>query len=283
MSMGAIDAWATHLSPENAKKWPAEFRHIFRKYGVGERFEKGMSLEEMLAEMDEAGVDICIASSFVYKGEVIVTHEEVLECARKYPKRFFPCCTVDPRDTMAAVRQLESYVKEGFIALRLEPYQYGDGMRALPPNDKLYYPLYAKCCELGIPVCIQVGHTGPLLPSECGRPIYLDEVALTFPELTILGCHLGQPWHEEMMILAWKHENVYVETSARAPKYWPKEFVRFCKTFGQDKVIFATDYPLLGFKRCIEELKGLNLGEKQEQKILRENAVRAFRLEGRLS
>lgn len=278
--MGAIDAWATYLSPQNAKKWPAEFKHIFKKYGMGDRFDKGMSLEEMVKEMDESDVDVCIASAFVYKREVIVSHKEVLKSVEKYPKRFVPCCTVDPRDGMKAVRELQSLVKDGFIALRLEPYQYGDGMRALPPNDKLYYPLYTKCCELNIPVCIQVGHTGPLLPSECGRPIYLDEVALTFPELTILGCHLGQPWQEEMMILAWKHENVYVETSARAPKYWPKEFVHFAKSYGQDKVIFATDYPLLGFKRCIDEVKELNLGEVAEKKVLRENAIRAFRLEG---
>jgi len=107
--------------------------------------------------------------------------------------------------------------------------------------------------ELGAAVAIQVGHTGPLMPSECGWPIYLDEVALAFPELVILGCHLGQPWHEEMMILAWKHPNVYVETSARPAKFWPPEFMEFVKGWGQDKVIWATDYPLVSFKRARED------------------------------
>lgn len=164
------------------------------------------------------------------------------------------------------------------VAIRLEPYMYGDGMTGLSPNDKHYWPVYIKCSELGVPVCIQIGHTGPLLPSECGRPIYLDEVALAFPDLTIIGCHLGQPWHDEMMTLAWKHPNVYVETSARGPKHWPASFVEFASGWGRDKVIWATDYPLLGFDRTLTELEALGLSEEVFRKVVRDNAVRAFKL-----
>jgi uncharacterized protein len=87
------------------------------------------------------------------------------------------------------------------------------------PNDKFYFPLYVTCIELDIPFCTQVGHTGPLMPSEPGRPIpYLDEVALTFPELRIVAGHIGYPWTDEMIGLAWKHENVFIDTSAHAPR-----------------------------------------------------------------
>jgi predicted TIM-barrel fold metal-dependent hydrolase len=115
--------------------------------------------------------------------------------------------------------------------------------------------------------------------ATAGRPIYLDEVALAFPELVIIGCHLGQPWHEEMMILAWKHPNVYVETSARTPKHWPESFVKFASSYGQDKVLWATDYPLLTFDRTLRELRELGLKEDAYRKIVRDNAIRAFRLE----
>ncbi len=126
----------------------------------------------------------------------------------------------------------------------------------------------------------QVGHTGPLLPSEAGRPIYLDEVALSFPDLRIAGAHLGQPWHEEMMILAWKHPNVYVETSARPPKHWPDSFKKFVSGWGQDKVLWATDYPILPFKDCLDEVDDLGLDLKVKRKLLRENALRFFKLDG---
>jgi len=274
----AIDAWASFIPKERAKNWPPEFIHIFRKYKAGEKIEKGMTIEEMLADMDKAGVEIAVLSAFHYGNVQIITNEEVSHYVQKYPQRFIGAGTVDPRKKpMEVVREIEYLVKDlGLRALRLEPYAYGNGMVGAPPNEKMYWPIYAKCCELKIPVCIQVGHTGPLMPSECGRPIYLDEVALAFPELVILGCHLGQPWHEEMMILAWKHPNVYVETSARTPKYWPKSFVDYVKSWGQDKVIWATDYPLLSFERTLKEIDELGIEEKVKKKIIRDNAKKAF-------
>jgi predicted TIM-barrel fold metal-dependent hydrolase len=221
-------------------------------------------------------------SAFGYGDYHIIRNEEVAEICAKHPDRFTGVGTVDPRGKpMDVVREIERLSKElGLRGVRLEPYAYGNGMVGAAPNEKMYWPVYAKCVELSLPVAIQVGHTGPLLPSEAGRPIYLDEVALAFPELVIIGCHIGQPWHEEMMILAWKHPNVYVETSARAPKHWPEEFVKFATTYGQDKVLWATDYPLLTFDRTLTELRELGVSDAVYQKIVRDNTIRAFGLEG---
>jgi len=276
----AIDAWATLITPERSTLWPDSFWHIFRRYKVYEVFRNGKTLEQMLEEMEEAGVEKVILSAFVFEGRELCSNTEAGKLALRYPDKFAMACTVDPRDGMKAYYEVERCVKEyDCRALRLEPYAYGNGKVGLPPNDKLYFPLYAKCCELDIAVVLQVGHTGPLLPSECGRPIYLDEVALTFPELRIAGAHLGQPWHEEMMILAWKFPNVYVETSARAPKFWPSSFKEYVNSWGQDKVLWGTDYPLLPFKRCVEEVEELGLHPVAKKKLLRENAIRFFKLD----
>ncbi|MCC7078909.1 MAG: amidohydrolase [Acidimicrobiia bacterium] len=277
----AIDAWASWISPEGATKWPDEYLHIFRKYRSPQVIFDGMSVEEMLADMDTAGVDRCVLSAFYHKDMPVVSNEEVAAAAAAHPDRFVPSGTVNVlRKPLDVTREIEHMVNGlGIRAVRLEPYMYGDGMTGLPPNDKHYWPVYIKCAELGVPVCIQVGHTGPLLPSEAGRPIYLDEVALSFPDLVIVGCHLGQPWHDEMTTLAWKHPNVYVETSARTPKHWPASFVEFVKGWGQDKVMWATDYPLLSFERTLDELDALGLDEKIWRKVVRDNAMRAFSLE----
>ena len=279
--IGAIDAWASPMLPGRAQRMPEEYRHIFRLYGSLDLFDSEIGPEDMLVQMDEAGVAHAMLSAFGYHGLELATNEDVSEIAAKYPDRFTGVGTVDPRGKpMDVLREIEHMAKVlGLRALRLEPYAYGDGTVGAPPNQKMYWPVYAKCVELGLPVCIQVGHTGPLLPSEAGRPIYLDEIALAFPELVIIGCHLGQPWHEEMMILAWKHPNVYVETSARTPKHWPKSFRQFAGGYGQDKVLWATDYPLLTFERTLSELRELGLSETAYGKIVRENAIRAFGLE----
>lgn len=278
---GAIDAWATLVQPGTIDRWPPEFISIFRRYGTLPLFERGMTSDEILENMDAAGVDRLMLSAFGYGDYHIIRNEEVAEVCAKHPDRFTGVGTVDPRGKpMDVVREVERLSKGlGLRGVRLEPYAYGDGMVGAPPNAKMYWPIYAKCVELGLPVAIQVGHTGPLLPSEAGRPIYLDEVALAFPELVIIDCHIGQPWHEEMMILAWKHPNVYVETSARTPKHWPPEFVKFASTYGQDKVLWATDYPLLTFDRTLEELRALGLSDTAYRKVVRDNAIRAFGLE----
>ena len=95
--------------------------------------------------------------------------------------------------------------------LRIEPFLWSK-----PPTDPCYYPLYAKCVELDVAFQTQVGHTGPLFPSETGRPIYIDQVALDFPELRIICGHIGWPWTEEMIAVAWKHsERLHRHVGAR--------------------------------------------------------------------
>jgi len=183
---------------------------------------------------------------------------------------------VDLRDVGATLNvnsATEEELRRLFVALRIEPFMWRK-----PPTDRAYYPLYAKAAELGVALQTQVGHTGPLYPSETGRPLYIDEVALDFPDLHIVCGHIGWPWTEEMIAVAWKHRNVWIDTSAHVPKHYPPEFVHFMKTFGKDKVCFATDYPLLQWERVLAEVDGLDLGADVKQRFLRDNAVRAFNL-----
>ena len=128
---------------------------------------------------------------------------------------------------MAAVRELRRRVRDdGFVGLRVVPWLW-----RLPPTDRRYYPLFAECVELGVPFCTQVGHTGPMRRSETGRPIpYIDEVALDFPELVIVCGHVGYPWTEEMVAVARKHPNVYIDTSAYTTKRLPDELIAFMRT-----------------------------------------------------
>ena len=278
--VGAIDAWMTIPPPGSADRWPSSFWSIFRKYGVEDRFKRGFTVDEVLTEMDDAGVDIGVVSSFKFLDSWVVSNDENAVYMREAPDRFIGAFTVDIRDPVPAMREFRRCVEElGYTAFRLEPFQYGEGRTpAPPPTDRMYWPFYVACCEYDIPLCIQVGHTGPLLPSECGRPIYLDEVALTFPDLTILGTHNGDPWHDEMAILAWKHPNVYMEASARPARHWPDTIKKFAGGYGKDKMIWATDYPLLPFKRTVQDVYDCGFSDEATAKILRHNAAKVFKI-----
>jgi predicted TIM-barrel fold metal-dependent hydrolase len=206
---------------------------------------------------------------------VLVANDEVAAFVKAYPDRFVGVASVDLMRPMEAVRELRRAVRQlGLRGLRVLPWLWG-----LPPNDRHYYPLYAECIELGVPCCLQVGHTGPLRASEPGRPIpYLDEVALDFPELVLVAGHLGYPWTTEMIGLATKYRNVFIDTSSWKPSRFPPEFVSYLRGYGRRKVLFASNYPTLDPSACLAEVDALNLDEESRRLYLGENAARVFRL-----
>lgn len=150
----------------------------------------------------------------------------------------------------------------------------------VPPTDRRFYPLFAACVDLGIPFCTQVGHTGPLRPSETGRPIpYIDEIAIDFPELVIVCGHIGYPWTTEMIAVADKHPNVYIDTSAYSANRYPTELVDYMKGRGKTKVLFGTNYPMIMPGRALADLADLGLDDETTDLFLRRNARRIFDLE----
>jgi predicted TIM-barrel fold metal-dependent hydrolase len=269
-----IDAWAQPVVGRSRQLMPEVVR-LFEKSGTAHLLDTKLSPADIVAMMDAAGVGRLMLCAWCRPGQWLITNGEVAAHVEAFPDRFTGVATVDLANPVAAVKELDRAVRQlGFKALRIVPWLW-----KLPPNDRLYYPLYVKCIELGIPFCTQVGHTGPLMPSETGRPIpYLDEVALTFPDLRIVGGHIGHPWTDEMIGLAWKHDNVFIDTSAYMPRYYPPQLVQFLRTFGRDKVLFGTNFPQLDLAKAVEQVRKLELPDKVERKFLAENARRVFAL-----
>ena len=259
-----VDVWTQHIAATPPGVNPVG-ENVFRNYGMLDVFHHGTDFARMIEAMDKHGVRTALMAG---------ANEAVAQAAEKYPGRILGEYHASPVDIMKAVRELDHYVRNaGFVALRIEPFMWKK-----PPTDRAYYPLYAKAAELGVTFQTQVGHTGPLYPSETGRPLYIDEVALDFPELRIVCGHVGWPWTEEMIAVAWKHRNVWIDTSAHLPRYYPPAFVHFMKTFGKDKVCFATDYPLLRWERVLPDVDALGLEPDVKRRFLHDNAVKAFAL-----
>jgi predicted TIM-barrel fold metal-dependent hydrolase len=279
----AIDAVVNINTKEALALRPDRTAFYREKMRVTAETFAGVSHEEMLRLMDDAGIErsFLIAAKVGPLGHPACYHvpmEMVAEAVRKYPDRFSGLMGLDPTEGMAGVRALEIAVKEhGFIGAHFYPHWF-----ELPPDHARWYPFYAKCCELGVPVQLQVGQSmiyDPRLPRRSvGRPIALDAVACDFPELKIIGIHVGIPWTNEMIAMAWKHRNVFIGTDAHSPKYWPQEFVRYMDSYGQDKVIFGTDYPVLEFARTRREIEALGLRPGPLRKVLRDNALRVYGL-----
>ncbi|GAA3959796.1 amidohydrolase family protein [Actinomadura viridis] len=236
--------------------------------------EEEVPVETTVAAMDAGGVGLGLISAWYGPEGALVSNDEVARFVAAAPDRLAGIASVDLRKPMEAVRELRRCVGDlGFKGLRVVPWLW-----ERPPTDRLYYPLYAECVELGIPFCTQVGHTGPLRPSEVGRPIpYIDQIALDFPELVIVGGHIGYPWTEEMVAVCRKHPNVHIDTSAYTVERYPPELVRYMRS-ERHKVMFGTNFPMVTAEHALRGLDGLGLGERQRAAFLEGNARKVFHL-----
>lgn len=232
-------------------------------------------LDFTLAGMDAANVQRALISAWHAPYRSLISNDEVAEFIQAAPDRLFGLAAVDLYRPMDAVRELRHAVEElGFVGLRVVPWLWN-----LPPNDRRYYPLYAECCALGIPFCTQIGHTGPLCPSEPGRPIpYLEDVLLDFPDLVVIGGHVGIPWMGEVLSLARKFPNFHIDTSAYKVSRLPEELVKYMRGSGRNKVLFGTNYPMITPQACLEGLDRLELDAAARALFLAGNAERVFKL-----
>jgi predicted TIM-barrel fold metal-dependent hydrolase len=280
----AIDAVVNLWTPEANSLRPKRDAFYQGKMKVERQTAEGIGLDEMLRRMDAAGIErgFLVATRAGRLGHPACYHlpyELVARAVKQHPDRFHGMAGLDPYEGMKGVQELERAVEElGFIGAHFYPHWY-----ELAPDHAKWYPYYAKCCELDVPVQLQVGQSmiyDPTYPvRSVGRPITLDAVACDFPELKLVGIHVGIPWTDEMIAMAWKHPNVYIGCDAHSPKYWPESFVRYVNSYGQDKVLFGTDFPILDFERTREEIEALGLKPEAKKKLLRENAVRVYKLE----
>jgi predicted TIM-barrel fold metal-dependent hydrolase len=264
-----VDVWAQH--PDENFLNREMFASLLRWQGM----DSGMDFpfEWTVQAFEGAGVDTALLSAWWAPEGPMLSNEFVADLVDQAPDRFMGVGSVPLDDPMAAVETVRKCVNEyGFVGIRNIPWLW-----ELPPDDRRYYPVYAECVEQDVPFCLQVGHTGPLKPSEMGRPIpYLDNVAREFPDLTIIAGHIGHPWTAEMMALGTKYENVYIDTSAYKPKRFPEEFVKYMKTYGSDSVMFGTNYPMIQPGTYLQGLANLDLDRDTAEQFLYKNAEEAF-------
>ncbi|QPG68768.1 amidohydrolase family protein [Mycolicibacterium mucogenicum] len=232
-----------------------------------------LPIDVTLKAMDDAGVEKSLLCAWIGPHGALIDNDETAAHVRAHPDRFAGVASVDLTRPVDAVRELRRAVTDlGMVALRVVPWLWN-----LPPNDRRYYPLLQACVELGIPFCTQIGHTGPLCPSEPGRPIpYLETVLLEFPELVVIGGHVGAPWIDEVLFLAKKFPNFYIDTSAYATHRLPAALVDYMRGSGRTRVLFGTNWPMLSAERCLERLDDLGLDAEARDLYLGGNAARVF-------
>ena len=230
-----------------------------------------VELPQLLEEMDEHGVEKAILMDNLTKPSVT---------ARKFvderPDKFaLAIGGVNLLRPMPSLRELSAIVRDLPVAYTaVGPSFWGDGQ--YPPSDAVYYPLYTKCAEIGLPLCVNTGLPGPPIPGEAQNPIHLDRVCVRFPELKLCMIHGADPWWDIAIRLMIKYKNLRLMTSAWSPKRLPDSLLHYMRTRGPDKVIFASDWPVLRMHRVVPEALALDLPAEALENYLYNNAQDFF-------
>jgi predicted TIM-barrel fold metal-dependent hydrolase len=230
-----------------------------------------VELSELIDEMDEQGVQKAILMDSLAKPST--TARKFVEAQ---PDRFaLAMGGVNLLRPIPSLKELTAVVKDLPVAYTaVGPSFWGDGQ--YPPSDAVYYPLYTKCAELELPLCINTGIPGPPIPGEVQNPIHLDRVCVRFPELKLCMIHGADPWWDIAIRMLIKYENLRLMTSAWSPKRLPESLLHYMRTRGSGKVIFASDWPVLRQHRVVPEARALDLPPEVLDNYLFNNAEQFF-------
>jgi predicted TIM-barrel fold metal-dependent hydrolase len=250
----------------------ANYARIFKGRAEA-RTQAQVALDEYVEMLGRVGVERAVPFG--------TTNAEAAELLRAYPDRFIGLARMSAHDGMRAVRELERLVREeGFRALGVSALA-----DKLPASDRRFYPLYTKAAELEIPVRIYCAmNYANDRPYDLGHPRNIDQVAMDFPELTIIAGLGGWPWVNDMIGLLRRHPKLHCDTSAHRPKYigqpgsgW-EMLLQFGNTLVQDKVLVGLSPGLIGlpYETLIQEYLSLPLKEAVKEKWLYGNAARVF-------
>ncbi len=215
-------------------------------------------------------------------GRRAVPNEEIAEVAAANDDVLIPFASIDPNKGAKGVEEAARLIRDyGVRGFKFHP-----NIQAFFPNDHAFYPLYETIAEAGLPALFHTGHSGigAGLPGGGGirlkysNPIYVDDVAVDFPELKIVLAHPSFPWQDEAISIALHKQQVYIDLSGWSPKYFPPLLIRYANTLLKDRVLFGSDYPMITPDRWLADFEDAGFKDEVKPLILKRNAIRLLGL-----
>jgi uncharacterized protein len=211
-----------------------------------------------------------------------IANEEVSDAARDNPDIMVAFASIDPHKGKFGVREARRLIRDhGIKGFKFHPTAQG-----FFPNDRMAYPLYEVIAEHKLPALFHSGHSGigTGMPGGGGlrlkysNPMYVDDVAADFPDMTIIIAHPSFPWQDEALSVCLHKPNVYIDLSGWSPKYFPPQLVQYANGQLKRKMLFGSDFPLITPDRWIKDFKEAAFKPEVHELILKDNAIAALGL-----
>jgi uncharacterized protein len=211
-----------------------------------------------------------------------ISNQEIADAASENSDMMIAFASIDPHKGKMGVREARELVEAGVI----KGFKFHPTVQGFYANDRMAYGLYEVIAEYKLPAIFHSGHSGigTGMPGGGGlklkysNPIHLDDVAVDFPDMTIIIAHPSWPWQDEALSICMHKENVYIDLSGWSPKYFPPQLIQYANTQLKTKMLFGSDYPLIRPDRWIEDFKVAGFKPEVQPLILKENAIRALKL-----
>ena len=244
-----------------------------------------MSLDDFVKQLDDMEVEKAVIFNLdeeTPSGLAGLPNDYYADIVKQHPDKFIGIAGIDPLKGMDAVREIRRCYDLGLRGVGVRPFMFG-----IPPTHAKMYPIYSTCVELDIPIWFHLSINYSTNNMEVERPIHLDVVAQDFPELKMIAGHGGWPWVAEMMAVAWRNPNIYIDIASYMPKYlsmpgsgW-EPLMHFGNSILQDRVLFGSTWLFMGqtIKQLADGVRGLPLKEEVKDKWLYHNAARLFGIE----
>jgi len=211
-----------------------------------------------------------------------VSNQEVIDAARENPDIMLAFASIDPHKGAMGVREARRLIEQGVI----RGFKFHPTCQGFFPNDRLAYPLYELIAAHRLPALFHSGHSGigsgmrggGGLRLKYSNPIHLDDVAVDFPDMTIIIAHPSWPWQDEALSVCLHKPNVYIDLSGWSPKYFPPQLVRYANGPLRERMLFGSDFPLITPDRWLQDFRDAGFKPEVHELILKTNAMRALQL-----
>lgn len=212
-----------------------------------------------------------------------IPNREVCDAAHENSDMMVAFASIDPHKGKMAVREARELLQAGVV----KGFKFHPTLQGFFPNDRMAYELYEVIAEHKCPAIFHSGHSGigtgmrggGGLRLKYSNPIYLDDVAADFPDMTVVIAHPSWPWQDEALSVCLHKPNVYIDLSGWLPKYFPPQLVQYANTLLKRKMLFGSDFPLIAPDRWIQEFRNAGFRPEVHDLILKENAISALKLQ----
>jgi predicted TIM-barrel fold metal-dependent hydrolase len=211
-----------------------------------------------------------------------ISNEEIADFAQKNSDIMIPFASIDPHKGRMGAREARRLIED----FGIRGFKFHPTMQAFFANDPMAFPLYEVIAEYKLPAVFHSGHSGMGsgmrggggLRLKYSEPIYLDDVAAQFPDMSVIIAHPSWPWQDQALSIALHKPNVYIDLSGWSPKYFSPELIKYSNSLLKHKMLFGSDYPLIQPERWIEDFGKVGFRPEVHPLILKENAKRLLDL-----